>query len=62
MKELNKQRKDYLTWNEFFMDEICGFPAKPHDEYVDVLCYAIDYHLSHPFKPVDKEKIARLVY
>lgn len=31
-------------WNEAFMDEVCGFPAKPHDEYVDLLCYAIDYH------------------
>ena len=50
------------VWNESFMDEVCGFPAKPHDEYVDVLCYAIDYHLSHPFKPADKDRIARLVY
>ena len=31
-------------WTEQFIDEVCGFPAKPHDEYVDVLCYAIDYH------------------
>ena len=31
------------AWNEAFIDEVCGFPAKPHDEYVDVLCYAVDY-------------------
>lgn len=31
-------------WTEQFIDEVCGFPSKPHDEYVDVLCYAIDYH------------------
>lgn len=33
------------SWNEEFVDEICGFPNKEHDEYVDVICYAIDYHL-----------------
>lgn len=30
-------------WTEEFIDEICGFPSKPHDEYVDLLGYAIDY-------------------
>lgn len=32
-------------WNEEFIEEVCGFPAKTHDEYVDILCYAINYHL-----------------
>jgi hypothetical protein len=41
---------------------VCGFPAKPHDEYVDVLCYAIDYHFNNPFKPVDKARIASVIY
>lgn len=50
------------AWNEAFEDEICGFPSKPHDEYVDVLCYAIDYHISNPFKPIDKARTARRVY
>lgn len=50
------------AWNEAFVDEVCGFPAKPHDEFVDTLCYAIDYHISNPFKPIDKAKIARKVY
>lgn len=49
-------------WNEGFVDEVCGFPAMPHDEYVDVLCYAIDYHLTKPFKPVDKKRLARLAF
>lgn len=31
------------VWNEAFIDEVCGFPAKPHDEFVDLLNYAIDY-------------------
>ena len=50
------------TWTESFVDEVCGFPSKPHDEYVDVLCYAVDYHLANPFKPIDKAQVARMVY
>ncbi len=34
------------SWNNDFITEVCGFPAQPHDEYVDVLCYAIDYHIT----------------
>jgi len=34
------------AWTDEFTDEVCGFPAKAHDEYVDVLCYAIDYLLT----------------
>lgn len=49
-------------WNESFVDEVCGFPAKPHDEYVDVLCYAVDYHLQNPFKPIDRELIGRIAF
>ena len=30
------------SWNEQFLDEVCGFPAMPHDEYVDILGYAIN--------------------
>lgn len=30
-------------WNEEFIDEVCSFPAKTHDEYVDLLGYAINY-------------------
>lgn len=49
-------------WNDSFEDEICGFPAKPHDEYVDIIGYAIDYHISNPFKPIDKARTSRKVY
>jgi predicted phage terminase large subunit-like protein len=49
-------------WNEGFVDEVCGFPAAPHDEYVDLLCYAIDYHLNSPVKPIDKKRLSRLLY
>lgn len=30
------------SWNESFLDEVCGFPTQPHDEYVDILGYAIN--------------------
>ena len=30
-------------WNEEFIDEVCGFPTRSHDEYVDLLGYAINY-------------------
>lgn len=50
------------AWNEAFVDEVCGFPTKPHDEYVDVLCYAIDYHISNPYKPIDRRRLSRQVY
>lgn len=29
-------------WNDEFLDEVCGFPAQPHDEFVDILGYAIN--------------------
>lgn len=45
-------------WNEEFVDEICGFPNKAHDEYVDVLCYAVDYHL----KPQTKNTSEKASY
>jgi len=33
-------------WNDEFIDETTGFPNKVHDEYVDLLAYAVDYHLA----------------
>ena len=30
------------SWNEDFLDEICGFPSLHHDEFVDILGYAIN--------------------
>lgn len=35
------------AWNDEFITEVCGFPAVEHDEYVDLLCYAIDHHLKN---------------
>lgn len=49
------------AWNEEFVEEVCGFPVKPHDEYVDCLCYAVDYHLTNPFKPIDRKRLSALV-
>ncbi len=30
------------VWNDDFLDEVCGFPAMEHDEFVDILGYAIN--------------------
>ena len=30
-------------WVDGFIDEVCGFPSRSHDEYVDILGYAINY-------------------
>lgn len=30
------------SWNEEFLSQVCAFPAAPHDEYVDILGYAIN--------------------
>lgn len=30
------------AWNDAFLDEVCGFPNQPHDEFVDILGYAIN--------------------
>lgn len=30
-------------WTDEFIDEVCGFPQRTHDEYVDILGYCIDY-------------------
>lgn len=37
-------------WNEEFIDEVCGFPNKSHDEYVDILGYAINYFDNDQFE------------
>lgn len=36
-------------WNEEFVDEVCGFPSKAHDEYVDILGYAVNYFTEDTF-------------
>ena len=41
------------AWNKAFIEEVCGFPAKPHDEYVDLLVYAIDYHINNAISDAD---------
>lgn len=30
------------SWNEEFLNQLCSFPASPHDEYVDIVGYAIN--------------------
>jgi phage terminase large subunit-like protein len=49
------------AWNDEFVEEIAGFPAKAHDEYVDLLAYAIDYHLKGK-KPADLSRLAKMAH
>ena len=30
------------SWNEDFLNQVCAFPAATHDEFVDILGYAIN--------------------
>lgn len=43
-------------WNEEFVDEVSQFPAKTHDEYVDILVYAINYLLDDNYEFTDDDE------
>lgn len=49
-------------WVEAFVDEVCGFPVQAHDEYVDLLAYAIGYHLVHLGREIDLDAIEDIAY
>jgi len=49
------------SWCDEFVEEISGFPAKAHDEYVDLLCYAIDYHLKPTQNRINLQSLSELV-
>ena len=36
-------------WTEDFLNELCGFPTAPHDEFVDILGYAINHFDNEDF-------------
>lgn len=44
-------------WNDEFITEVTGFPAMAHDEYVDLLNYAIDANIGSAITRVDTELI-----
>lgn len=51
------------VWNTDFLDEVCGFPSMPHDEYVDILGYAIDYFRRNDVGDgISDEEVADLIY
>ena len=45
------------AWNEEFIDEVCGFTSKNHDEYVDLTNYAIDYFINHRVEHINEEQL-----
>jgi predicted phage terminase large subunit-like protein len=49
------------NWNEEFIDEVTGFPNKIHDEFPDLLGYAIDIYLKRK-TPIDLSRIARAAH
>ncbi len=50
------------NWNEEFVEEICAFPKAAHDEYVDLISYAIDYYLLSEKKKIDTNRLEQLAY
>jgi predicted phage terminase large subunit-like protein len=46
-------------WTEAFVNEVSSFPTAPHDEYVDLLCYAINYMEQAAAPSVSDEEILR---
>lgn len=49
------------TWNEEFLNEVCGFPSMPHDEYVDILGYAIN-DLYEDEEDIDYDNIGKAFF
>ena len=49
------------AWNDDFEDEVCGFPNKKHDEYVDILVYAIAKKLKYK-KVVSNEQLRQTFF
>ena len=50
------------AWNEDFIEEVCGFPTKVHDEYVDLLCYAVGYFLDKEDATEQPEGFEEFIY
>lgn len=47
------------TWNEDFLDEVCGFPSQPHDEFVDILGYAINDLFDNDDDEIDYDALSK---
>jgi len=50
------------SWNEDFLDEVCGFPAQPHDEFVDILGYAINDLCREDLPTMDDDELEEAIY
>jgi predicted phage terminase large subunit-like protein len=48
-------------WNDEFVEQICGFPNKKHDEYVDLISYAVDIYLLNERK-INVSRLAAAAY
>lgn len=50
------------AWNDEFVAEITGFPTRLHDEYVDLISYAIDYHLKEKKITITNTDLTNFLY
>lgn len=48
-------------WNEDFLDELCAFPSAPHDEFVDILGYAIN-DLIDTHQNIAADRLSKLIW
>jgi predicted phage terminase large subunit-like protein len=49
-------------WNDEFLDEVCGFPTQPHDEFVDILGYAINDLYLDEDNEIDYDNLSKSVF
>lgn len=49
-------------WNEEFLDEVCGFPTQLHDEFVDILGYAINDLYMDKDNEIDYDNLSKSVF
>lgn len=49
-------------WNEEFLDEVCGFPTQLHDEFVDILGYAINDLYMDEDNEIDYDILSKSVF
>lgn len=50
------------SWNEEFLDEVCGFPTQPHDEFVDILGYAINDLYLDEDSDIDYNNLSKSIF
>jgi len=50
---------DQASWRRDFLDEVCSFPAAPHDDQVDAMSQALNYLRENDYPPYRYEGLPR---